>query len=136
MNQQGLTASSAGLDLVVFTADGLRFGIVSTQVCGLHPHPGESLAILLNFSVVTHQTTCFRSLRVLSLTGERFIRVEEPIYLRHYFFDALHPLPPLIAALPTAPAVRGLAWDEGGAVVILDPGLLPEGRDRPSPFFL
>ena len=60
--------------------------------------------------------------RVLTMLQDgtpRNFLVEEPVITIAVPFSAIHPLPPLISARMTNPAIRALMWDDQGLVILV-----------------
>jgi hypothetical protein len=123
------------VNLVFFAAGGLTFAVESARVQALDA-VGEcaapALSALLHLPAVTGGSPPQEwLLRLAHPQGTLAVRVEEPIMQDRLFIADLHPLPPLLAARLTLPAVRALArWRTSNGetlAIILDPARFPDG---------
>ena len=104
------------LDVVVFAAGGHRFGIealyVRAQRAGTD---GPSAPSLPGLPGLAAGQDC-----VLLQIGDRLVAVTPPVELCRLDAATIHPLPPLLAARCRLRALRAVAVDAAGVILLLD----------------
>ena len=106
------------LPVVGFGAGGLRFAIEASAVLAMLPEAGAVPAFATLMGLAPADTAT-RVLLVRQGETAQAIRVEEPVAAIDLPFDAIQPLPPLLAATLRRPAIRALAWDQAGLTILV-----------------
>lgn len=132
-----MSAGPAGatLDVVCFGAGGCRLGVAASQVRAELPD-ARGRALLPVEPLFGLRQDLYASLgaeRVLLIAhagGTSALQVTAPLQLQRLEAQAIFPLPPLVQACITLPAVRALALTTQGVVVLVDLQVALAGMDR------
>jgi hypothetical protein len=108
------------LEVVLFHAGPYRCALEAARVAALEPAEGEAVAVAALLRLATPAAGRCRHLRLRRAAPPLVLSVAEPVELRSFPLSGIQPLPPLLAARETLPALRALYLDGDGAVLILD----------------
>lgn len=114
-----------GLDVVSFMAGGCRFAVeasqVRTQLSAENAATVPTAEQLLGLSAGDAKSRGSRRILVMKRRdGEYAMSVSDPVELLKLRVDAIHPLPPLIAARSSLAGIRGLALGAEGVTMLVD----------------
>lgn len=119
-------ASSGTLQVVTFFAGGQRCAMEARQVRGLRPlsgEDGENYPALDPLLGLPEQNKACSHRQVLTLRlpeSDVEFSVAAPVELRELEFDAIHPLPDLVAARTQLPGLCALALEKEGLTLLFD----------------
>jgi len=113
------------LEVVTFMADGHRFAVearlVRTQTPAKNSAASTAAEQLLGLPGAETQNDGTRRTLVMKYpAGEFSVTVSAPVELLELKINAIHPLPPLIAARTTLTGLRGLATGTEGVMMLVD----------------
>ncbi len=111
------------LDLVIFRAAGHRVGLEAVQVLALVATAGENHARpiedILNLPCPPADNPVRTFLVLRDGAARRLVAVAPPVELCRVAVSSVHPVPPLIAARTRLAALRALALDATGVILLL-----------------
>jgi hypothetical protein len=119
------TILPSALEVVSFMAGGYRFAVeagqVRTQLSAKNSDVVPTAEQLLGLSGGEPQNhSSRRTLLMKHPAGDYAVTVSDPVELLGLRIDAIHPLPPLIAARNTLAGIRGLAIGAEGVTILVD----------------
>jgi hypothetical protein len=119
------TSLPDALEVVSFMAGGYRFAVeagqVRTQLSAKHTDAAPTAEQLLGLSGgETQNHSSRRTLVMKHPAGDYAVTVSGPVELLGLRLDAIHPLPPLIAARNMLAGIRGLAIGTEGVTILVD----------------
>lgn len=131
MSRTAAEIAPGTLAVVSFMAGGYRFAVEAAQVRTQLPvGQGDALAPhvspvpveqLLGLAYVGSQNLASRRILLMKHpAGDYAVTVSDPVELHSLAFQAIHPLPSLIAARSTLMGLRGLALGADGVTALVD----------------
>ena len=110
------------LDVVTFGAGGHRFGVEAALVAARVAEGAGAVAA--EAALGLPEAAGAADGRALLRLGEHLLAVTPPVELLRLAASSIHPLPPLVAGRTRLPALRALAFDRAGVILLVDAGRL------------